>query len=210
MARPIYQPRMFQLSGLQGISDRTLELHLGLYQGYVKNTNLLTEQLMELGQQKKGTALNPAYAELTRRLGFEYGGMVLHEYYFGNLAANGRGDPSKQFQDAIQQSFGSFSTWKEDFLAVGGFRGVGWAILYQDPATRQLSNHWIELHHQGVPSGFTPLLVMDVWEHAFLLDYKPAERGKYIDAFFANIDWTAVQARLGQIAATEPLSTHHR
>jgi Fe-Mn family superoxide dismutase len=210
MTRPIYTPRTFQLSGLQGISDATLELHLGLYQGYVKNTNLLTEHLMELGQQKKATALNPAYAELTRRLGFEYGGMVLHEYYFGNLAANGKGDPSPQFQAAIEQNFGSFSAWKEDFIAIGGFRGVGWAVLYQDPLTHFLSNHWIELHHQGVPSGFKPILVMDVWEHAFLLDYKPAERGKYLEAFFSNIDWTAVDERLTSTAAVQAVGSYHR
>lgn len=210
MARPTYQPKDFHLAGLAGISDRTLEVHLGLYKGYVTNTNLLTEQLAELSVVKKTPATTLAYAELTRRLGFEYGGMVLHEYYFGNLATNGQGQPSPQLQDAITQSFGSFATWKDDFVAVGSLRGVGWAILYQDPQTRQLSNHWVELHHHGVPSGFHPLLVMDVWEHAFLLDYKPAERGKYIDAFFTNIDWTAVHARLGRIATTEPLSTQQR
>jgi superoxide dismutase, Fe-Mn family len=203
MARPTYKPKDFHLAGLTGISDRTLEVHLGLYKGYVTNTNLLTEQLTELSVAKSTPASKLAYAELTRRLGFEYGGMVLHEYYFGNLAANGKGEPSKQFQDAIQQSFGSFSTWKEDFIAIGSFRGVGWAILYQDPATRQLSNHWIELHHHGVPSGFKPVLVMDVWEHAFLLDYKPAERGKYIEAFFSNINWTAVDERLTSVAAVQ-------
>ena len=96
--------------------------------------------------------------------------------------------------------FGGFERWKDDFVTIGGFRGVGWAVLYQDPLTHQLSNHWIELHHQGVPSGFRPILVMDVWEHAFLLDYKPAERGKYLEAFFANIDWTAVHARLAPTA----------
>jgi superoxide dismutase, Fe-Mn family len=210
MARPTYKPKDFHLAGLTGISDRTLEVHFGLYKGYVANTNLLTEQLTELSVAKSTPASKLAYAELTRRLGFEYGGMVLHEYYFGNLATNGQGQPSPQLQDAIVQSFGSFAAWKDDFVAIGSLRGVGWAILYQDPLTRQLSNHWVELHHHGVPSGFQPLLVMDVWEHAFLLDYKPAEREKYIDAFFTNIDWAAVNARHGRIAATEPFSTHQR
>ena len=85
-------------------------------------------------------------------------------------------------------------------------RGVGWAILYQDPVNEQLSNHWIALHQDGVPSGFKPILVMDVWEHAFLLDYKPAERGKYIEAFFANIDWDAVQRRLSTAAAVRAVA----
>jgi Fe-Mn family superoxide dismutase len=179
-------------------------MHLKLYEGYVKNTNLLAENLAELVRQKKAAATNPAYAELKRHLGFEYGGMVLHEYYFGNLKAGG-GAPSGAFISAVTESFGGFEAWKTDFVGVGNMRGVGWAILYQDPVTEQLSNHWIELHQQGVPSGFKPILVMDVWEHAFLLDFKPSERDKYIEAFFANVDWQTVDRNLGSAAATRPV-----
>lgn len=195
MATPTYKPRDFNLSGLRGISDRTLETHFGLYQGYVNETNLLTERLAEMTRSGQA-AKNPLYAELTRHLGFEYGGMVLHEYYFDNLAPRGRGTPSPALGRELEQSFGSFETWRADFVATGGMRGVGWAVLFRDPAAGQLSNHWITLHEQGVPAGFTPLLVMDAWEHAYLLDYKAAERSKYIDAFFANIDWQAVGERL--------------
>lgn len=201
MAQPTYKPREFNLAGLSGISDRTLEMHFGLYQGYVKNTNELTAQLMEMVQKRKVAATNPAYSELTRRLGFEYGGMVLHEYLFENMAPQGRGAPTRQLKLALEQNFGSVENWKAAFVAVGNMRGVGWAILYQDPATGQLSNHWIALHQDGVPSGFKPILVMDVWEHAFLLDYKPSERGKYIDAFFSNIDWGVLDKRLATPAA---------
>lgn len=195
MAQATYKATDFQLSGLTGISDQTIEMHLGLYQGYVKNTNLLTEQLIEMGQKKKTGATNPAYAELTRRLGFEYGGMVLHEYYFENLIRQGKGEPAAQLKRAFEQNFGGFDRWQASFVAVGGMRGIGWAVLYQDPVTAQLSNHWITLHHVGVPSGFKPLLVMDMWEHAYLLDYKPAEKSKYIDAFFTNLDWSIVNKR---------------
>jgi Fe-Mn family superoxide dismutase len=195
MATPTYKPRDFNLSGLRGISDQTLEIHFGLYEGYVSETNVLTERLAEMARSGKA-AKNPSYAELTRHLGFEYGGMVLHEHYFDNLAPQGRGTPSPALNRALEQSFGSFETWRADFVATGGMRGVGWAVLFCDPAAGQLSNHWITLHEQGVPAGFTPLLVMDAWEHAYLLDYKPAERSKYIDAFFANIDWEAVGERL--------------
>ena len=201
MARPSYKPRQFNLSGLKGISDQTIEMHLGLYEGYVKNTNELTEKLMEMTQKKHATAKDPAYAEITRRLGFEYGGMILHEYYFENLTPNGKGTLDKQLKSAFEKSFGTFDVWKEDFTAVGGMRGVGWAVLYHDPVTQQLSNHWIALHHIGVPSGFKPVLVMDVWEHAFLLDYKPSERSKYIDAFFSNINWDVMQQRFTNPAA---------
>ena len=201
MTKTVYRPRDVSLAGLTGISDRTLEMHLDLYRGYVKNTNLLTEQLAEMRENGRFGAANPAYAELTRRLGYEYGGMVLHEYYFGNLAPKGRGEVSVPLRQAFEQAFGGFDAWKADFAAVGSLRGVGWAILYQDPVNKQISNHWITLHQQGVPPSFKPLVVMDVWEHAYLLDYKPSERVKYIEAFFSNVDWTAVNARLVNPAA---------
>jgi Fe-Mn family superoxide dismutase len=205
MVRQSYKPKTFDLSGLTGISDKTLEMHFGLYEGYVKNTNLLTEQLLNMVHQKKASGTNPAYAELKRHVGFEYGGMVLHEYYFGNLASKGRGAPTKELKEALQQSFGSFDAWRTDFTAAGSLRGVGWAILYQDPVTEQLSNHWIELHQQGVPSGFKPVLVMDVWEHAFLLDYKPADKAKYIEAFFTNVNWDTVNEAFHSTEARRPV-----
>jgi Fe-Mn family superoxide dismutase len=194
-----YTAKKWQLAGLKGISDRTLETHFGLYEGYVKNTNSLNEQLDELRHTGKGGATDLPFAEMTRRLGFEYNGMVLHELYFDNLTASGNGAPSSgKFYDAAGASFGDFDTWKKDFAAVGGLRGVGWAIAYQDPKSGRLSNHWVTLHEDGNVAGFKPILVMDVWEHAFMLDYKPAERSKYIEAFFSNVDWATVQSRLAR------------
>jgi Fe-Mn family superoxide dismutase len=181
-------------------------MHFALYEGYVKNTNLLMEQIAEITHKKKASGLDPAYAELTRHLGFEVGGMVLHEYYFENLAPKGRASPSPDFKRVLDRSFDGFENWKTAFAAVGEIRGVGWAILYQDPVTEKLSNHWIALHQDGVPSGFKPLLVMDVWEHAFLLDYKPAERGKYIEAFFSNVEWDVVHHRLITPAAVRAVA----
>jgi len=194
-----YQAKQFDLSSLTGISDRTLDMHFRLYEGYVKETNRLTEKIAEfLKDERVDQEEMPAYSELTRRLGFEYNGMVLHEYYFGNLTKHGGGDTAHDsvFYQAAVLSFGSYETWKADFVGIGKMRGVGWAICYQNPANDRLSNHWITLHEVGNVAGFTPVLVMDVWEHAFLLDYKPAERAKYIDAFFSNIDWDAVEVRL--------------
>jgi len=194
-----YQPKQFKLAGLSGISDQTLDMHFKLYEGYVKETNRLTERIAEFLQDGKVDQEEmPAYSELTRRLGFEYNGMVLHEYYFGNLRKGGGGDPaaSSSFFVAAESRFSSYAIWKADFVGIGRMRGVGWAICYQNPSTGRLSNHWITLHEVGNVAGFKPVLVMDVWEHAFLLDYKPAERAKYIDAFFANIDWNAVEQRM--------------
>src|SRR5207249_10958407 len=145
----------------------------------------------------------PAYSELTRRLGFEYNGMVLHEYYFDNLTKSRRSEPTSTsaFRKAADESFGSYATWKTDFVGVGKMRGVGWAICYQDPANQRLSNHWATLHQIGNVAVLIPVLVMDVWEHAFLLDYKPSERSQYIQAFFVNTYWDGVEKRLGDCPA---------
>lgn len=196
LAQQTYTAKKWPLAGLQGISDNTLQVHFGLYEGYVKNTNLLNEQLAE--QLSAGTAAgaNPHFAEITRRLGFEYNGMRLHEYYFDNMTAKAGGTPSSTLQTALGATYGDFETWKKDFMAVGGMRGVGWAIAFQDPHTGRITNHWVTLHEDGNVAGFNPILVMDAWEHAFLLDYKPAERPKYIESFFANIDWAVVESRL--------------
>lgn len=203
-----YTPKQFTLNGLNGISDRTLEMHFKLYEGYVKETNNLREQIARfLADGKVDQEEMPAYSELTRRLGFEYNGMVLHEYYFGNLKRGGSGNPDRDstFYQAAEASFGRYELWRADFAGVGKMRGVGWAICYQDPVRKRLSNHWITLHEVGNVAGFTPILVMDVWEHAFLLDYKPSERPKYIEAFFSNIDWDAVEMRLQEGAAARPI-----
>ncbi|WHZ23797.1 MAG: superoxide dismutase [Nitrospira sp.] len=140
----------------------------------------------------------PPYSELTRRLGFEYNGMVLHGYYFGNMMKGGSCDPSKEsaFYKMAEASFGRYDIWKADFVSIGKMRGVGWAICFQDPIRGRLTNHWVTLHEIGNVAGFRPVLVMGVWEHAFLLDYTPAERPKYIDAFFANVDWNKGESRL--------------
>lgn len=193
-----YTPKKWNLSGLTGISDNTLAIHFGLYEGYVKNTNLLNEQIAERIAAGKAAGADPQFAELTRGLGFEYNGMRLHEYYFDNLTSSGGSQPPAALKAALAAAYGDFETWKKDFTAVGAMRGVGWAIAYQDPWTGRISNHWITLHQDGNVAGFNPLLVMDVWEHAFILDYKPADRAKYIEAFFANIDWNAVASRLTQ------------
>ncbi|WP_447980067.1 superoxide dismutase [Candidatus Nitrospira bockiana] len=196
---PHYTAKSFDLHGLHGISDRTIDMHLKLYEGYVAATNTLTAHIREfLKDGKVDQEEMPAYSELTRRLGFEYNGMVLHEYYFENLTRGGSGDPKRDsaFLRAVEDSFGSYDVWKTDFAGVGKIRGVGWAMCYANPANGRLSNHWITLHEIGNVAGFIPVLVMDAWEHAYLLDYAPSERADYIQAFFSNVNWQAVDARL--------------
>jgi Fe-Mn family superoxide dismutase len=202
-----YRVHSYNLHGLQGISDQTVDLHVKLYEGYVKESNNLTERIREfLKDGKVDQEEMPAYSELKRRLGFEYNGMVLHEYYFENLKKGGSPAPSATslFRKATEDSFGSFETWKVDFSGVGKMRGVGWAICYLNPQNGHISNHWTTLHEIGNVAGFVPVLTMDCWEHAYILDYKPSERSAYIDAFFSNIDWKVVDERLIQHKAVMP------
>ena len=194
-----YDVKPFNLYGLNGISDRTLDMHMKLYEGYVKASNQLTTQIGSmLSDGQIDQEEMPAYSELTRRLGFEYNGMVLHEYYFENLTKGGSKKPGQgsSFVKAAEDTFGTYDRWKLDFSSVGKMRGVGWAMCYANPHSGRLSNHWISLHEHGNVAGFIPVLVMDVWEHAYLLDYKQAERASYIEAFFSNIDWKTVEMRL--------------
>lgn len=195
------EAKPYDLHNLNGISDQTLGMHLKLYEGYVEEVNNLTSRVREmLVDGKIDHDELPAYSEFNRRLGFEYNGMLLHEYYFDGLMANGSKEPvpNSVFRSAAEESFGTYETWKIDFMSVGKMRGVGWAVCYLNPYNGKLSNHWITLHESGHVAGFTPVLVMDVWEHAFMLDFQPSERGDYIDAFFANIDWKTVEHRLGR------------
>jgi Fe-Mn family superoxide dismutase len=192
----VYEAKNFEhLLGMEGFSDQLLQNHFTLYQGYVTNTNKLADLL---GQQlKEGKTGTPEYAELKRRFGWEFNGMRLHEYYFGNLKKGGSelNRSSKLFQK-ITEEFGSYENWEKDFKAVGAMRGIGWTILYYDPIGNRLFNTWINEHDMGHLSGAVPLLILDVFEHAFMLDYG-LKRADYIAAFFRAIDWTEVGNRFG-------------
>ena len=194
-----YTPHDFsKVRGLTGISDKQLEEHLKLYEGYVKRTNALTEKLEAMCNEGKASGADPVFAELTRRLGFEYGGKVNHEYYFANLIGGAQAEPPAggKLRKALEASFGKYETWLADFRAIATMPGIGWAMTFQDPATGFLSNHWITLHENNVPPGFRVVLALDGWEHAFMRDYLATERAKYVDAFFKNVHWEAVEKRL--------------
>jgi superoxide dismutase, Fe-Mn family len=190
-----YEAISYPSEGFDGLSKEQLEQHFKLYQGYVTNTNTLNTKLADL--LAKGEVGTPDYNEMKRRFGFEYSGMRLHEFYFGNLKAGGSTLPKEsELYRKIEADFGSYENWEKDFRATGLMRGIGWAVLFQDPHSKRLQNFWLGDHENGHPAGFQPVLVMDVWEHAFTVDYKPTEKAKYVDAFFKNIDWKAAESRL--------------
>lgn len=189
-----YTPKNYEkLIGTKGFSETLLKNHFNLYNGYVNNTNKLNETLTTM--LKEGKTTTPQYTELKRRLGWEFNGMRLHEYYFGNITNGGKTlDKNSKLGNKIVEDFGNYENWEQDFKATGSMRGIGWVILYFDSQAKKLFNVWINEHDVGHLSGAVPILVMDVFEHAFMLDYG-TNRADYIKAFFENIDWETVIKR---------------
>jgi superoxide dismutase, Fe-Mn family len=189
-----YSARDFnQLIGMKGFSDTLLKNHFTLYQGYVNNTNKLVDTLSAM--LKEGKTATPEYAELKRRFGFEFNGMRLHEYYFSNMGGNSVLDKTGTLVKKLTEEFGSYEAWEKDFKGTGTMRGIGWTILYRDEMNGKLLNVWINEHETGHLAGCTPILIMDVFEHAFMIDYG-LKRADYIESFFANIKWSEVENRL--------------
>ncbi|MDX2130223.1 MAG: Fe-Mn family superoxide dismutase [Chloroherpetonaceae bacterium] len=193
-----YTAKKFTLTGLEGISDKQLDSHYKLYEGYVTNCNKVNDQLLALAKEGKGGT--PEYNEQKRRFGWEFDGMRLHEFYFSNLKANG-GELSatSPLYAKLVETWGSYDVWKADFVNTGLVRGIGWAALYMDNLTGHLFNVWVAEHEGNHPAGATLLLIMDVWEHAYVGDYLPTERKKYEEAFMKNINWAIVEKRFSQV-----------
>ncbi len=180
------------LIGMAGFSETLLKNHFTLYQGYVTNTNKALDALGAM--LSAGKTATPEYAEIKRRLGWEFNGMRLHELYFENLGGKGP-EGAGRLGKALAAEFGSLENWETDFRATGAMRGIGWVVLYQDAAAGRFVNQWINEHDAGHIAGAAPILVMDVFEHAFMTDYG-LKRADYIGAFFRNINWKAAEARV--------------
>jgi Fe-Mn family superoxide dismutase len=194
-----YTARNFQhLIGMKGFSEKALTMHFKLYEGYVKNVNALIEKLKALSAS--GQDKTPEYAGLKRMFGWEFDGMRLHEYYFGFLGGDGKPVRESDLVKALEAQYGSYDKWKEDFVATGMIRGIGWAILYYDRQTGRLINSWINEHNLGHLAGGAPILAMDVFEHAYIPDFG-LERGQYIQAYFDNLNWKAVSDHYNKVVA---------
>lgn len=182
-----------KLIGTQGFSEPLLKNHFTLYQGYVTNTNKIIELLAQMLKEDRGST--PEWAELKRRMGWEFNGMRLHEYYFENLGGKAPLNKVGKLAKKMAEDFGSYENWEKAFNAVSTMRGIGWAVLYQDVTNGRLINFWINEHDVGHPAGCNPILILDVFEHAFMIDYG-LKRADYIASFFRNIDWPVVEGRL--------------
>lgn len=190
-----YQAKNFDhlIGKIEGLDDALLKMHFKLYQGYVNNSNMVIQKLQEMSST--GKSKTPEFAGLKRILGWEFDGMLLHEYYFENLGGNQKQlDTKDPLYSKIVQDFGSYDAWKADFISTGLIRGIGWVVSYVEPKSGRLMNEWINEHDVGHLAGATPILIMDVFEHAYITQFG-LERNKYIDVFFNNINWDAVSKR---------------
>jgi Fe-Mn family superoxide dismutase len=194
-----YKARDFShLIGMKGFSRQMLENHFTLYQGYVENTNNLLKIFTEADKNPK----DPKFADLKRHFGWEWNGMRLHEYYFDNLGGNGQLKQSP-LMTAINKQFGNYQSWEQGFKAVGGMRGIGWVALYFDHFANCLCNAWINEHDGGHLAGCSLILIMDVFEHAFMMDYGVKKDG-YIAAFMQNVNWGLAAERFQNAQQYKP------
>ncbi len=189
-----YSPKTFNLPTLSGISEKQVSVHLGLYEGYVKHTNLIMEKIKAL---KDADAEGNAYliAELRRRFGFEFDGMRMHEHYFEQLEHG-----AKELNTESKLAMAAAEKYGEQGLVahvkeVASSRGIGWGVVYVDPMIGSLHTVFVNDHELGQLAGLPIILALDLWEHAFMVDYVPATKKDYVDAFFANLNWEVVEKR---------------
>lgn len=190
----MYTPKTFDLPELAGISQKQIDVHLALYQGYVKHTNLILEKIEKLRSED---ATEHAYLinELRRRLGFEFDGMRMHEYYFEQLEGGAQDIRTGTFATLAEQKYGGWNEFLAHLGEVAGTRGIGWVVVYFDSVANTLHTAFVNDHELGQLSGLPIMLAIDLWEHAFMVDYVPAEKKTYVDAFLANVNWSVVEAR---------------
>lgn len=192
-----YKEQKFDIPKLKGISEKQIEAHLGLYAGYVKHVNLIREKIQELKDDDYVTA------ELRRRFSFEFDGMRMHEYYFSALEGGTKEvNQDSKLVKALSEKYNSWDGFIKHFKIVGKSRGIGWTVLYWDPVAQTPHTAWTSDHELGTLAGLPILLAMDMWEHAFMVDYLPAEKNKYIDAFLNNVNWNVVEKRFNLSTST--------
>ena len=180
--------------GLPGFGDTLLKNHFTLYQGYVTNTNKLMKIISDM--IKEGKQATPEFAEIKRRFGWEFNGMRLHELYFENMTKNASQiSKSSKIYQLIEKNFGNYENFEKEFKATGVMRGIGWVIVYHDKQNDNLFIEWVNEHEAGHLSTATPLLIMDVFEHAFMIEYG-LKRADYIESFVKAIDWNIVEKRI--------------
>jgi Fe-Mn family superoxide dismutase len=187
----MYTEQKFNIPELKGISKKSVDEHLKLYAGYVKHANVILEKITEYAQDSEKNAY--VLGELQRRFGFEFDGMRNHEYYFKSLEGGTQTlAADSKLKTQIEKQWGSWEGFLARFKAIALTRGIGWAMMYWDAQTKQLTLAWVEEQHLGHLTGLTPILALDMWEHSFYMDYG-TDKKKYVEAFFENLNWSVIE-----------------
>lgn len=193
-----YTARTFEIPELKGLSRKQIDVHLALYEGYVKHTNLILTTIAELrtaDAEKNAFVIN----ELRRRMGFEFDGMRMHEYYFEQFEGGAKAaSETSPLKDLAEERYGDWEKFVAHIKEVAGTRGIGWTVVYFDPAQRALHTSWVGDHELGQLAGLPIILAVDMWEHAYMVDYVPADKKKYVDAFLDNLNWDVAEKRFVQ------------
>ncbi|MBU6214316.1 superoxide dismutase [Patescibacteria group bacterium] len=188
-----YTPKTFTLPSLEGLSEKQIQAHLALYEGYVKHVNLILEKLQAAREGK--LELDPyTTAELRRRFAFEFNGMRMHEYYFEQFEGDKSDDPESALAKAVREKYGG-ETFISHLKEVAGARGIGWVVAYADPANKMIHVVFVADHEVGQLAGLPVILALDLWEHAYMVDYGSSDKKSYVDAFFENVNWSVVEKR---------------
>jgi Fe-Mn family superoxide dismutase len=194
-----YEPKKFDIPTLDGISQKTMEEHLGLYAGYVKNFNAISAMMPEYAKDSEKNA--HTLSELIRRRSFEFGGMRLHELYFSQFEGSATPlNPESALAKQMTSEYHKVEWFIEMFRAIAMMRGPGWAVLYWDGQAKQFLTGFSGEQHQGHFVTLPIIIALDVWEHAFILDYGAQGKGKYVDAFFKNFNWGVAEKRFDALA----------
>lgn len=186
----MFTEQKFQIGELVGISTKTIEEHLKLYAGYVKNANGIVEKMATLDSEKDAYITG----ELFRRFSFEYNGMRNHEVYFSLLEGGATAlSPESALGKRILDLFGSYETFMKEFSVLALTRGIGWAMLWYDKKDDKILASWVDEQHLGQLQGCVPIIALDMWEHSYVADYYPSGKKQYVEDFFQNINWSVAE-----------------
>ena len=192
-----FEEKQFSIPELKGLSKKSIEEHLKLYSGYVKNSNLILEHIETLSADSEKNAYE--IGELQRRFSFEFDGMRNHEFYFDSFQNGSRPLPEESaLREKIAAEWGSFESWLPRFKKIAMTRGIGWAVLFFDSKTKRLLNAWIDEQHLGHLTGLSPVLMLDMWEHSYVYDYQPSGKKNYVEDFFLNLNWEIIEKNFPQ------------
>jgi Fe-Mn family superoxide dismutase len=189
-----YTPKTFDIPSLKGISSKNIEEHLKLYQGYIKNANLILDHIEEFSKDSEKNAYE--IGELQRRFSFEYNGMKNHEYYFEQLQGGSLAlAADSPLMKKITEQWGSFDAFLTRFKILAMTRGIGWAILFYDMEADRLVTAWVDEQHLGQLNSAKFIFGIDMWEHSYVADYQPSGKRQYIEDYLANVNWSIIERR---------------